>query len=194
MLAAACTGGGATRTSPPPPPDTPSASASSSPSPSPSRTGPLSTGPNVRPGEKPPVLPEAAKEHSPAGALAFATYFIKALDWGFATNDAYLVEKISSASCQACKRNISALDKLNHDHGIERGARVHLVSGRLVTGDFRYKSELVAEIQLRQDRAVISRPSSAPTTIQPENPYTSLVFVSWQSGHWIIVEFGAPSK
>ncbi|MDT4945157.1 MAG: hypothetical protein QOH14_1890 [Pseudonocardiales bacterium] len=75
MLAAACTGGGATRTSTPPPPDTPSASANSSPSPSPSRTGPLSTGPNVRPGEKPPVLPEAAKEHSPGGALVFAGYY-----------------------------------------------------------------------------------------------------------------------
>ena len=32
------------------------------------------TGPNVRPGEKPPVLLQVAKSNQPAGALGFATY------------------------------------------------------------------------------------------------------------------------
>jgi hypothetical protein len=92
VLVAACDGGGSghpSRSSGP----VPSTGSSTAPSlsPSPSRTGPLTTGPGVQPGEKPPVLDAEAKQHTASGALAFAIYYFRAYDWGIATNDAYLV-------------------------------------------------------------------------------------------------------
>jgi hypothetical protein len=195
MLAAACTGGGATRTSTPPPPDTPSASAttpSPSPSPSPSRTGPLSTGPNVRPGEKPPVLPEAAKEHSPAGALVFAGYYFKALDWSIATNDPYLVAKISDPTCGSCKRYIHGLNELAATSSRQNGGRIRLRSAKLVSGSFRFKSELVVDADVSEDQAVLVRPSQAPSTTSAAR-YDSLVFVSWRNSGWRIIEEASAS-
>ena len=66
----------------------------------------------MRAGETPPVLDKFAKQHNSAGALAFATYFIKALDWSLATTDPYLIKQISAPSCQACKAYISNIGAL----------------------------------------------------------------------------------
>ncbi len=45
------------------------------------------TGPNTKPGEQPPVMPVAATKHTPDGAKAFAEFFIKTIDWGYATDE-----------------------------------------------------------------------------------------------------------
>src|SRR5690348_14210274 len=97
LLAAGCSGGGAS--APPtavptaPPKSGAATGGRSSPSPSPVRTGPLMTGPGVLPGEKPPVEHDLARLHSQAGGYAFATYFVRALSWSIATNDAYLIRQ-----------------------------------------------------------------------------------------------------
>ncbi|MDT4975986.1 MAG: hypothetical protein QOG98_1744, partial [Pseudonocardiales bacterium] len=90
MLAAACGGDGGS------PKPSASAAATSPPTTAPSivATGPLSTGPGVLPGEKPPVLSDAATQHTSAGALNFASYYFTALDWSTATTDPYLVQEI----------------------------------------------------------------------------------------------------
>ncbi len=60
---------------------------SASPTLTPSRTGPMTTGPNVDPGEIPPAIdPIAKRAHASAGALAFAVFYIRALDWSQATS------------------------------------------------------------------------------------------------------------
>ena len=85
LVAAACNSGAAksspTSSATSVPVSSPTAKPSSSPA------GPATTGPNVRPGERPPVMPPAAKQHTQEGALAFAGYFIRALDWSIATTD-----------------------------------------------------------------------------------------------------------
>jgi hypothetical protein len=196
MLAAACTGGGrggrdSSPTTTPPPASTTATTAD--PSPSPSRTGPLTTGPNVRPGEQPPVLPDAAKEHSPAGALLFAGYYLKALDWSIATNDPYLVEKISAANCSACNRAISGLKSLRGRGGHVVGGRIQVTSAKIVTGTFKIRSELVVEVFANEETVVLVEPSSARTTARSVRNDASLVFLSWAADDWKVIDVGAPS-
>src|SRR5262249_41295739 len=90
---AACTssGGGHPTFTPGPPSTT---SAPSSLSATLSLTGPATTGPNVRPGEQPPVLTVEAKRHNATGALFFAGYYMRVVDWTIATNDTYLLRQI----------------------------------------------------------------------------------------------------
>ena len=153
----------------------------------------MTTGPGVLPGEKPPVLSADAKQHTPAGALAFATYYIRALDWSFATNDAYLLKQITSSSCSACRRYITALDGLSDGERLT-GSRITVVSNRLVTGRFNVKSDLVVEFVLNDQAAVLVKPSSPPSTVAPAATHDkSLVFLSWVASSWRIVEEGAPS-
>src|SRR4051812_41161247 len=67
----------------------PSASPTSTPRPYPADV-PL-TGHNVKPGEKPPLYPAAARAHTQAGANAFAEFYMRTLDWAYATtNPSYM--------------------------------------------------------------------------------------------------------
>jgi hypothetical protein len=163
-------------------------------SPSPTRTGPLSTGPNVRPGELPPVLSADAKQHTSSGALLFAGYYFKAYDWGIATTDPYLVQQISAPSCGACKRYIDGLNSLRRENGYVKGGRIDVQSSHLTSGSFRFKSDYVVAVAVVEAALVEVRPSAAPSTTAPGTTHdTSLVFVSWAGHSWKIVEVGAPS-
>jgi hypothetical protein len=190
VLGAGCGGGGHAHKSSDP---APTSSGSTSVSPSPTPSGPLTTGPGVLPGEKPPVLSADAKQHTPAGALAFAAYFVKALDWSIATNDAYLLKQVAGPGCTACARDINAVAAL-HRRGAKESGRTTLLSSKLVTGTFKVKSDFVVEIVTHDDPIVITRPGAAPSTAAPEDNHdVSLVFISWVGNSWRIVEEGAPS-
>jgi hypothetical protein len=195
VLVAACDGGGSghpSRSSG----AVPSTGSSTAPSlsPSPSRTGPLTTGPGVQPGEKPPVLDAEAKQHTATGALTLAEYFVQALDWSAATTDPYLLKQISASTCEACQLDITQLEALAADGAHVRGGRTRIVSDRLVTGDFTIKSDYVVEIVTHDDAIVIVRPTASPSTSVPGvERDKSLVFVSWLGGRWQIVGEGAPS-
>src|SRR5882757_6312243 len=120
-MAAACTGsGGGSDTFTPPPPT----SIVTSPSPTPSRTGPLTTGPGVSPSEQPPQLGPFEKQHTSAGAISFAGFYIKALDWSYATSDPYLLKQISAPSCEYCQKAITGLEKVQAGGGHITGSRI----------------------------------------------------------------------
>jgi hypothetical protein len=159
----------------------------------PSPTGPLTTGPGVLPGEKPPVMSADAKQHTPAGALAFAAYYFRAFDWSIATNDPYLVTQISAPTCTACQRVIRGLSPLRSEGASLKGGRIHLETAKVVTGEFRFKSDYVVEVSLTQAPEVITRKSSVPSTAAPATRDRSLVFVTWIGNGWRIEEVGAPS-
>ena len=55
------------------------------------------------------MLTSGAKADAAAGAKAFATYFVQAVDWGLATTDPYLISAISAPSCRACAGYIQGL-------------------------------------------------------------------------------------
>src|SRR6476661_7031958 len=126
LVAAACGGGAAE-----PPPTSSIASApvsSSTATPAMSPTSPATSGPNVRPGERPPAMPAAARQHTQEGALAFAGYFIRALDWGIATTDPTSLEAMSAPDCKACHSYITELNKLRAEGGSIQGGRITLRS------------------------------------------------------------------
>ena len=115
LLAAACNGGAAE--------SSPTSSATSMPvssptaKPSSSPAGPATTGPNVRPGERPPIMPAAAKQHTQEGALAFAGYFIKALDWS--NRDNWMRHRLSKGSLRP-RAPEPAMARFQRYHGLEQ--------------------------------------------------------------------------
>lgn len=184
----ACTGGGH---------DEPASVASSTPlsragstssSVAPSRTGPLTTGPNVRPGEKPPVLSPIARQHSRAGAIEFAVYYIKALDWSQATSDPYLLVPISARSCVSCQANIRSLRQLAAEHGYLKSGRTKVLETRVLNADGDLKAEYVIKLRLQQEPVIVIRPTAVTTVASKPETLTSYVYVSWIEGRWLIAE------
>jgi hypothetical protein len=163
----------------------PSTSATATPIP----TGPKTTGPGVRPGEKPPVLDAIAKEHSSTGAIEFAVYYIKALDWSLATTDPYLLKQISAPSCKACAGYIKALGELAAHGGSVRGGRIRFRSSRLFDGPGDRTADYVVEVSYTQEPLTRVFPTASPSkdSTKPTS-YHSHVFVSWAGTGWHIVE------
>jgi Family of unknown function (DUF6318) len=192
-LTAACTSGhGADPSTIPAPSGTPTTTPTVSPSPI--RTGPLTTGPNMSPGEKPPAMSTTARQHTAAGALSFAQYYYRAFDWGYATNDPYLVQQISDQNCKACNRYITTLQALARAGGHVQNGRIRVKSARLTTGQFTVKSDYVADVMTDEEAVVVISPSSAPSTAEPPAMNDeSLIFVSWRLTAWKVVEVGGLS-
>jgi hypothetical protein len=194
MLAAACTGGGtktsystnpivsaaSTTLAPPVLPTSPPSSR-----PPTARTGPLTTGPNVRPGEKPPVLDALGNQRTTAGALVFAGYFIRALDWSIATTDPYLLEKLSLPSCRTCQGYIWRLTGLRRSGGAVSGGRISVTSLELFDGTGDVKADSIVRLILTQTPDVVIRPSIPPSTeATVVRSYESFVFLTWVTDSW----------
>lgn len=67
-------------------------------------------GPNTKPGEKPPIMPLEATQHTPDGAKAFAEFFIKTIDWGFATVSGSYIRHYAEPSCRSCSVLANGMD------------------------------------------------------------------------------------
>ncbi|MEO6503168.1 MAG: DUF6318 family protein [Jatrophihabitantaceae bacterium] len=108
LLASGCTGDAAPNTSTVAPSSsvlsTSAAPTSASPTPT-ARPYPADvplTGHNVKPGEKPPLYPAAARARTQAGANAFAEFFMRTLDWAYATTNAAYMRHYYGATCGQC--------------------------------------------------------------------------------------------
>jgi hypothetical protein len=118
MLAAGCTGGDAApNTSTVVPSSSPAATSTPPPSPSPTPSArpypadvPL-TGHNLKPGEKPPLYPAAARARTQDGANAFAEFFMRTLDWAYATTNPSYMKHYSGPSCGLCSGLATGISK-----------------------------------------------------------------------------------
>jgi hypothetical protein len=98
-------------------PSTSAAASTSAPSASPTPSAqpypadvPL-TGHNVKPGEKPPVYPAAAKARTQAGANAFAEFYMRTLDWAYATTNPSYLKHYTGPSCGLCNDLATGISK-----------------------------------------------------------------------------------
>jgi hypothetical protein len=184
---AGCTSSGGSPSPSPTPPRTSPTSTTSSPEPS--QSEPLTTGPNVRPGEKPPEFPDLAKQHTANGAIAFAGYFYRAFDWSYATNDAYLLRKLSLESCRGCASTVRGIDRLADSDAVLRGGRISLLSAQIDHRDFDFRAEYVVDVELDEEAVVIDTPTSAPSTAAARlSRHHALVFLRWNGRGWRVAD------
>ena len=193
-LLAGCTGssGGGSKPTPTPSPTSSTTSLVTSPSPSPDRTGPLTTGPNVRPGEKPPVFPSVGRIRSREGALAVAIYYFRAFDWGYATNDGSLVRGVASPTCSGCRTYLDGLASLKKNNEVLVGGRAKIVSYSVARNTYRVSAEFVADVAIDEEPVVLRGAQSTRTAAPAARDLHSLVFLDWRHGRWLVVDVTKP--
>lgn len=152
---AACTGSSATpNLSPVSSAQASSADSSASVSPSVSAAYPADvplTGHNVRPGEKPPVYPAAAKAHTQAGANAFAEFFMRTLDWAYATTNPSYMKHYYGPTCGLCGGIATGIAKTAAEREWYEGGRLRIRASRNasigeVTAPARFCTTVIVDI------------------------------------------------
>jgi hypothetical protein len=130
LLITGCTGEAAPNTSTVPPassaPSTSAAPTSARPTPT-ARPYPADvplTGHNVKPGEKPPLYPAAARARTQAGANAFAEFFMRTLDWAYATTNPSYMKHYTGPSCGLCNGLATGISKTGAEHLWYLGGRL----------------------------------------------------------------------
>ncbi|HEY2299235.1 MAG TPA: DUF6318 family protein [Jatrophihabitans sp.] len=144
------------------------------------------TGPNTKPGEKPPVMPLEATQHTPEGAKAFAEFFIKTIDWGYATTSStYMRHYFTRCSdCDAVVRTINKDARLHHRY----------IGGRLVE-----QSATLVPVP-RNARVVVTVDGTAREVVTQHGDFVSAdpahpglkfgVTTRWMHAQWQVVDLG----
>jgi uncharacterized protein DUF6318 len=148
------------------------------------------TGPNVLPGARPPVMPDFAKRRTADGAVVFVSYVIHALDWGYSTSDSTLYRLASDDSCTQCEAAMNMLDDLRRSGGRFQGGHLNVLS----VGD----GPINAKVR-QAERAILVKVhqgslrvlDSHGTTVAgpyPERDIGFVYYVRWGVDGWKIVK------
>lgn len=188
MALTACQG----PSSPSPSPSTTVSSAS--PTPAASKPTPASsTGParNI----PAPELPEAATKETDEGLTAFANYWIELLSYGYQTGDLKEFDKITKPGCETCSNITSDIKATYSKKGWIVGGESSFVDFNAAKGKFAADvSGLYSRLTKVQQNAATEFDSkgkvveSAPA--KPAGDELFIVYASYESGRWILYDFG----
>ena len=160
----------------------PSSTASESPS-------VATTGPNVLPGARPPVMPEFAKQHTAEGAMVFVSYVIRALDWGYSTADAAIMKPLYAAECVPCAKQVAAFDGVKTSGRRFRGGHLNVISvGSAPLAPKRANAEQAVDIKFDVEALSVLDAQGRDM----EGPYpaardTLRFYLTWTSDGWKII-------
>ncbi|WP_149956108.1 DUF6318 family protein [Zafaria cholistanensis] len=76
-----------------------------------------------------PELPEAAKEKTPEGAVAFTEFYVELMNYTWATNDVEPILKFTDPGCKACFSGTISLAEFRNRE------KLHVVGGTVSLGD-----------------------------------------------------------
>lgn len=86
--------------------------------------------------------PVLATKHTDAGAKAFAKFFIRTIDWGFATTSGAYMRHYFQHSCVECRSHADGLDNTRKAGGHYLGGRFTVTGVGTVHSDMSHGAEL----------------------------------------------------
>lgn len=161
----------------PPPTPTQSASGARSATPSPTPTEPVV-----------PVMPEAAKAHTQAGAKAFVRYFWQVVNYAQATGDTSGITAISVGGCKGCEGGVAGISKVYAAGGTIRGGKStpsHLKVEWLQAGKLQLAYVTVV---LRFSAQVVDMPGAGKDTVTRSSRARDRLELLADSGGWKVAQ------
>lgn len=146
------------------------------------------TGPNAKPGERPPLMPVEATKHTIAGARAFAKFFLQTIDWGYATTSSNYMRRYFQPSCDECRVTRLALDNAHRDNEHYIGSRLTIVKvGQPRRGGPR-SADLTIQVTLNITSVeLIDRDGRASHPDVAYNGFREQVGLRWDKPDWTTV-------
>jgi hypothetical protein len=130
-------------------------------------------------------MPAAAKQHTQEGALAFAGYFIRALDWSIATTDPQLLVPISDPACVACGNYVKEIRDVRARGGYIRGGRISLSAADINRSVSKSGVEYIIMISTIQEPDSVIEKSRSPMSEETSiERLKSNLLLAWR-GYWV---------
>ncbi len=154
-------------------------------------TPPITTGPNVRPGEKPPTFPASLEKNLPSAAGAFAAYWEQTIDWGYATVDSSLPRTAYSASCTGCERFMKIFDGARADGIHFRGGRLLVLAWTIQPNDHHSGATAVVDVTFSVEALdAINRSGKVVESDPAVARVTDRVWMRWMTGmRWTVADW-----
>jgi hypothetical protein len=130
-------------------------------------------------------MPELATEHTRAGAQAFAVFFIKTIDWGYATTSSSYIRHYSESECVTCRSLSNGFDKAFRLHHRYMGGRMTVVRSQSTLAQ--RDAPLVLTIKITPFREIDSR----NRVVQADRAHIALRFrvdLVWLEPAWHVRE------
>lgn len=141
-------------------------------------------GPNTKPGEKPPVMPLEATQHTSDGAKAFAEFFIRTIDWGYATTSSAYMRQYFVASCIACASTADAIDS-----AAAKGHR--FIGDRFTIRETTLTRSVPIGVSVTFDvtsAEVVDRHDNFVDGLPALHDFEEAMSPAWSGGRWVVAE------
>lgn len=133
-------------------------------------------------------MPLEATQHTPEGAKAFAEFFIKTIDWGYATTSSAYMRHYFRTSCVGCRSTAIALDRA-------RAKQRHFIGDRFAIRS----SSMVSRTTTRTAHVLVTFDVNSSEVVDVAGKFVDggpalkdfreQVDLSWSSNRWLISEF-----
>ena len=146
-------------------------------------TDPTESSPSSGPDEA-PVLPDAAKQQTRAGAKAFVRHFVATLNFAWDSMQTRELRNLALAKCSPCSAGADAIDKVGEAGGSRRGgAWLTRTLTTLPSGEAGVTLvQLGAQTKAGQLR---DSESAAPVRLQPRTVHLDIELV-WRGSRWFV--------
>lgn len=149
------------------------------------------TGHNVKPGEKPPVYPAEAQVKSQAAANAFAEFFMRTLDWMYATTNASYPRHYFGPTCGLCSGIATGITKTAAEGHWYLGGRLTIRSVTSapiaqVTAPADFCTSVTTDIT---SESVVDNHGSVYSGAGAQPDLKWKLCTKWQDTHWTLTYF-----
>ena len=140
---------------------------------------------NTTPGEQPPVRP--ADDLSDDGVKAFAEYWVKTLDWAYATMDTTLLRDASSVDCVVCVSLIDKIDARRSRGETLVGSRIQLFGAVPMPAPVESSNRVVVTV-LSYSSLFVGFPDGQLISTAPENRSVQLNITCQPMPEWTTLD------
>ena len=146
------------------------------------------TGPNLKyRGEKPPVMPALATQHTRSGAVAFAEFFIRTMDWGYASVSSTYMRHYFTADCKICAGLADGIDGIRRKHKRVYGNRLTIRPGSTTQIGGSYSADYGVAVTYQVTSGEITTDRGEFVEGEPSLTLSDRLFLRWFTDHWAVV-------
>jgi hypothetical protein len=138
----------------------------------------------------PPTPPSAAQRHTVGGAIAFAAFWFRSLNWAYEHVSGAAIFKYSSSKCSDCLLLARAIERVRSRGLRYFGGHVFVRKESLAPNDGRNNAERAVDVTVGQSVLRVLRGNRLVHRGAATRSITFRLWLAWNGSGWTVVQKG----